>query len=169
MANIRLFFGSTTGHTNYVADLIKQEMGDALTSVADIRDASVEDLESADALILGIPTWNEGDLQNDWDTFLPQMEHLDLSGKKVALFGLGDAASYTDDFANGLGTLYRQVKQCGAEVVGSWPTEDYEFLNSKAVEGDHFVGLVIDEDNQPEMTEQRVHDWVEMIQPVLAG
>ncbi|MEE8450900.1 MAG: flavodoxin [Thermoguttaceae bacterium] len=169
MANIRLFFGSTTGHTDHVADLIKREMGDALTSVTDIHEASAEDLESADALILGIPTWNEGELQDDWEAFLPQMDHLDLSGKKVALFGLGDAAAYTDEFADGLGTLYQKVKQCGAEVVGPWPIDDYEFLDSKAVESGHFVGLVIDEDNQPEMTERRVHDWVEMIQPVLAG
>jgi len=169
MADIRLFYGSTTGHTGHVADLIKQEMGDALTSVTDIHDASAEDFQSADALILGIPTWNEGELQDDWETFLPSMEHLDLTGKKVALFGLGDAAAYTDEFVDGLGTLYEKVKGCGAEVVGAWPIEDYEFLRSKAVEGDHFVGLVIDEDNQPEMTERRVHDWVEMIQPVLAG
>jgi len=169
MPNICLFFGSTTGHTDHVADLIKHEMGDALTSVNDIHNASAEDLESADALILGVPTWNEGELQDDWDRFLPTMDHLDLSGKKVALFGLGDAAAYTNEFADGLGTLYQKVRQCGAEVVGAWPIEDYEFLRSKAVEGDHFVGLVIDEDNQPDRTEQRVHDWVEMIQPVLAG
>lgn len=169
MADIRLFYGSTTGHTEHVADLIQRELGDDLTSVVDIGEASAEDLVSAEALILGTSTWNEGELQDDWQAFLSKMDQLDLSGKKVALFGLGDAADYTDEFVDGLGILYHKVKECGAEVVGSWPLEGYEFLDSTAIEDDHFVGLVIDEDNQPELTEERVHDWVEMIQPVLVS
>ena len=169
MTDIRLFYGSTTGNTGYVAELIKKEMGDAMASVTDVAEVSTDDLSSADALILGTSTWNEGELQDDWEAFLSQMGRLDLSGKKVALFGLGDAAEYTDEFVDGLGTLYRKVKERGAEVVGSWPLDGYKFLDSTAVEDDHFVGLVIDEDNQPELTEERVHDWVEMIRPVLVG
>jgi len=169
MTDIRLFYGSTTGHTEHVADLIKQELGDNLTSVIDISKASPEDLESADMLILGTPTWNDGELQDDWQTFFSKMDHLDLSGKKVALFGLGDAVEYTHEFVDGLGTLYHKVKDWGAEIVGSWPLEGYEFLDSTAIEDNQFVGLVIDEDNQPELTEGRVHDWVEMIQPVLVS
>ncbi len=169
MANVRLFYGSTTGNTERVAELIKAEMGDALSSVTNIAGAAPSDLASADALILGVSTWEAGELQQDWDSFFPSIDQIDFSGKKVALFGLGDGVGFGGEFCNGLGTLAAKVKQRGGELVGSVSTEGYEFDDSSAVEGDQFVGLVIDEDNQPELTEDRVKQWVQIIQPALAG
>ena len=169
MADIRLFYGSTTGNTERVAELIQAEMGTALASVNNIANATPADLEHADAVILGTSTWESGELQQDWEDFLPKFDQIDLSGKKVALFGLGDAAGFPDEFVNGLGTLAARVKQCGAELVGQWSTEGYEFVDSTAVVDGNFVGLVLDEENQPELTEQRVKQWVAEIRPKLGG
>ena len=38
------------------------------------------------------------------------MDDLDLSGKKVAVFGLGDQEAYPDTFVDGLGILANKVK-----------------------------------------------------------
>ena len=168
MADIRLFYGSTSGNTESVAELIAAEMGIVVSSVTSIADASPEDLGSAEALILGVSTHGDGELQYDWEDFFPHMDEIDLSGKKVALFGLGDAVTYPDQFVNALGMLYQKVTECGAEVVGFWPTGDYDFDESSAVEYNKFVGLVIDEDSEPDKTEDRVRRWVEMIKPELA-
>ena len=167
MADIRIFYGSNLGNSEGVAKMIGAALGDRVSAVADIASAGPEDLASAEALILGTSTWLDGGLQEDWEDFFPRMDEIDLSGKKVGLFGLGDAASYPEEFVDALGTLYEKVKERGAQVVGFWPVEGYDFDESTAVLGDHFAGLVIDEDNQPELTEERVAKWVEMISPEL--
>lgn len=168
MADIRLFFGSTTGNTQRVAELIQSAMGDALTSIANIADASPGDLAGADALILGVSTWEVGELQEDWNVFFPNLDQIDLSGKRVALFGLGDGSGFGGDFVNGMGTLYKKVVARGAEVVGSWPSDGYEYEDSTAIQGNRFVGLAIDEDNQSEKTEERVAGWVASIREALS-
>ena len=39
----------------------------------------------------------------------------------------------------------------------------YDFSESKAVKNGKFVGLAIDEDNQSDLTEERVKTWVAQI------
>merc|ERR1719388_703564 len=51
-------------------------------------------------------------------------------------------------------------KKQGAEIVGQWPTEGYEHEDSKSVRGDKFVGCAFDEDNQPDMSEERAKKWL---------
>ena len=93
---------------------------------------------------------------------------MDLSGKTVALFGLGDAYGYSGEFVNALGTLYRKVVERGATVVGAWPTDGYDFEESNAVVDDQFVGLVIDEDNEADLSDDRVARWADSIRSALA-
>lgn len=81
-------------------------------------------------------------------------------GKKVALFGLGDQASYSESFVDGLGILYDAVAEEGAVIVGATSTNGYEFSESRAVRDGQFVGLVLDEDNQPSESEQRIASWI---------
>ena len=65
---------------------------------------------------------------------------LDLKGKKVAIFGLGDQGGYGDNFCDAMDELKTCFANQGAEIVGAWPTEGYEHMESKSVEGDKFVG-----------------------------
>ncbi|PIE23832.1 MAG: flavodoxin [Planctomycetota bacterium] len=164
MDTIGLFYGSTTGNTQEMAELIAEKMANPV-ELKDVADCSPEDLLAYDKLILGCPTWGEGDLQDDWDAFLPGVEDLDLSGKTIAIFGLGDADGYLDTFVDALGTIYEKVKACGATVVGSWPTDDYSFDESTSVIDGEFVGLVLDVDNESEKSEERIDGWVELISP----
>ncbi|RMF69726.1 MAG: flavodoxin FldA, partial [Cyanobacteria bacterium J069] len=41
-----------------------------------------------------------------------------------------------------------------------WPTDGYDFNESKAVRDGKFVGLAIDEDNQSDLTTERIQSWV---------
>jgi len=163
MAQARLFFGSSTGNTEYVAELIENELGDLIESSSNITEARGEDFESADVLILGSSTWDDGQLQEDWEEFWPEMDEIDLTGKTVALFGLGDANGFSGEFVCALGTMYEKVTERGANVIGAWPSEGYEFEHSTALDGDSFVGLVIDEDNESDLTEERVKAWCDAI------
>lgn len=164
MSGLKLFYGSTSGNTEGVARLIEAALGSVLHSVTNIALARPEDLEDADALILGISTWDMGAPQEDWAAFLPRLDTIDLSGKRVALFGLGDAKGFSGMFVNGLRILYDHVAARGATVVGRWPTDGYTYEVCEAVVEGTFVGLVIDQENQSTLTHQRVVQWVRQIQ-----
>ena len=117
---------------------------------------------------MGTPTLGEGQLpglsaecqEESWEEFLPNLDELDLSGKKVALYGLGDQINYPDEFVDGLGELYDAIAETGAEIVGQWPTDGYTFNDSQAVEDDCFVGLVLDNDNQSDLHAERISTWL---------
>lgn len=163
MAKIGLFYGSNEGHTEAVAERIRDAFDavePGLVDVFNIGRSTVEDIARWDRLIFGIPTWNIGQLQDDWDLFLPRMDQLDLTGKTVAIFGLGDQYGYSGTFLDAVGLLADKVMDQGGEVVGLWPATGYEFEASLALVNDYFLGLAIDEDTQPRQTGERVRAWV---------
>ena len=61
--------------------------------------------------------------------------------------------------------LHEQVLAQGAQLVGYWPNQGYEFAASKALtdDGSYFVGLSLDEDNQYNLSEDRIEQWCEQI------
>jgi flavodoxin I len=159
---IKIIFGSTEGATQEVAETIAQELSHE-TEVIDIADASNDDFD-CENLILGTSTWGDGELQEDWDDFFSNLDDIDFSGKKVAFFGLGDQESYCDVFVDGMGTLYEKVKEKGGTIIGGDVDGDsFDFEESTAFIDEKFVGLVIDEDNQSELTEDRIKEWTAKI------
>ncbi|MDW6003951.1 flavodoxin [Vibrio mangrovi] len=172
MSKIGIFFGTDTGSTRKVAKLIHKQLGESIADKPkNINRVEVDEFTAYDYLILGTPTLGEGQLPGlssecqevSWEEFVPNFENIDLSGKKVALFGLGDQVSYSNEFVDALGELYDYVANSGAEVVGFWPTGGYEFNASNAVDNGMFLGLVIDKDNQSHLTDERIAGWVEQI------
>ncbi|WP_409422597.1 flavodoxin FldA [Pseudaeromonas sp. ZJS20] len=164
MASVGLFFGSDTGNTETVAGMIQKELGAQLVDVRDIAKSSKEEIAQFDLLILGIPTWYYGEAQADWDDFFPELEEIDFTNKLVAIFGCGDQEDYAEYFLDAMGTLRDIIEARGAIIMGHWPTEGYHFEASKAlVDDQHFVGLGIDEDRQPELTEGRVQAWCKQL------
>jgi flavodoxin I len=156
---IGLFYGTQTGKTEFVAEIIRDEFGDNVT-LHDISQAEAADFDDYQYLIIGCPTWNIGELQSDWEGFFPELDDLDFIGKLVAYFGTGDQLGYGDNFQDAMGILEEKISQCGGKTVGYWPNEGYDFNDSKALRNGKFVGLAIDEDNQSDLTEQRIKAWV---------
>ncbi len=163
MQKIGIFFGSTTGSTAKVAHLIRLGLGELVKVCKSIQDASPAELAACDGLVLGVSTWEGGQMQEHWRDFLPKLERMDLRGKTVALFGLGSQAGYSGRFMDALGELHQKVTARGAKVVGEWPIEGYRFEASAAVVGGKFVGLAIDEDTERHLTADRVKAWVAQI------
>lgn len=164
MASVGLFFGSDTGNTEAVSKMIQKQLGKQMVHVQDIAKSSKEDIDNFDLLLIGIPTWYYGESQCDWDDFFPEFEKIDFSTKLVAIFGCGDQEDYAEYFCDAMGTVRDIVEAKGGTIVGHWPTEGYEFEASKALVDDNtFVGLCIDEDRQPELTEERVDAWVKQV------
>ena len=90
-----------------------------------------------------------------------------MKGKRVALFGLGDQVNYPDNLADGLGLLGDAFEKAGASLVGFTPTKDYSFNRSKALRGNEWCGLVLDFENQSEMTDGRIKAWCDRLRAEL--
>ena len=153
-----IFYGSTTGTTEMVAEKVGALLG------ADVMPAAeIDKVENYDFVIFATSTWGMGDLQDDWFGALETLAGKNLSGKKVALIGVGDQVSFGDTFVDGMGTIYEEIKDKGINLVGKTSVDGYDFSGSKAVVDGEFAGLVIDENNQSELTEERIAAWVEKV------
>ncbi len=169
MASVGIYFGTDTGITRRVAKTIHRTLADKADKPVNVRNAEVTDLLNYELLILGSSTYGDGELPGkstgnmteSWEEFLPKLKGVDMSGIKVALYGLGDQKKYSTNFASALSYIYQSFTECGAEIVGLWPiSDDYSFKHSKSIVDDQFMGLVLDEDNQKELTPQRLSSWL---------
>ncbi len=171
MSKIGIYFGTDTGRTRRIAKLIAQKLGDRAADPLNINRTNVDDFLANDILILGTPTYGDGELpglsvglsNESWEEFLPRLTGQDMTGKKVALFGLGDQDKYANEFVDAMIFIHDTVTACGASVIGTWPTDGYSHKASQAVIDDRFVGLALDQINQPALTEERVNAWLAQI------
>lgn len=156
-----IFYGSSLGNTQFVAEKIHQQLPTA--TCLPVNDLGVSDIKKYDNIILGTSTWGVGNLQDDFELFVDLLLSMDLSGKTFALFGLGDQHTYPDTFCNGMGKLYHLLAEKGCKVIGETSVEGYDFSDSEAQIGDYFVGLALDEDNEPDLTDVRIHNWLQQL------
>ncbi len=164
MAKIGIFYGSTTGVTEEVANKISEKLDNA--DVYNIA-GNLEKMNDYDVIVMGTSTWGYGDLQDDWQGVLDDMPSLNLSGKKVAYFGTGDQSSFSDTFIDGIGIIHEKIKDSGVTLIGETETDGYTFDGSRGVEDGKFLGLAIDEVNQSDLTDERVEKWTEEIKKAL--
>ncbi|WP_070962275.1 flavodoxin FldB [Vibrio sonorensis] len=162
---IGLFYGSTTCYTEMAAEKMRSIIGEDLIDIHNVKTSSLDLMEDYDLLILGISTWDFGEIQEDWEAIWDQVSDAPVKGKVVALFGLGDQEGYGEWYLDAMGMLHDQVVAAGASVIGYWPNQGYEFEASKALteDGEFFVGLALDEDSQYDKSDERIATWVEQI------
>lgn len=171
MDKIGIFFGTDTGRTRLVAKQIAKKLGDTAAAPVNIGRTTLADFLAYDHLIVGSPTLGDGMLpgescglsQPSWEEFLPQLADADLSGKIIAIFGLGDQKKYAHEFVDAIGILHDAFSARGARVIGRWPTAGYDFEASQAVDGNEFLGLALDQHHQPVLTEERIDAWLAQI------
>ena len=177
MSKICIFFGTDTGTTRLVAKKIYSKLGEELADKPkNINKTSLAEFLQYDSYILGTPSYGIGDMpglavgcqEANWAEFAPKLDGVDLSGKRVALFGLGHQERYADRFASSLIQLYRLFYGQGADIIGRWSTEGYQFNRSAAIIDQQFVGLVIDQRGQAQLTDSRIETWLGQIVPVLS-
>ena len=160
--NLAIIFGSDTQMTEDIAERIALKLNVENISFKDVCSIKSSEILNYNPIIFGVPTWYVGELQSDWDVFFPEFEKIDFNGKKVAFFSLGDQYGYPDNFVDGLGILARVVLKNGGDLYGYWPNEGYDFTNSLGLdENGMFLGLVLDEDNQSDMSDERIDKWIE--------
>jgi flavodoxin II len=166
---IGLFYGSSTCYTEMAAEKIAEAInglcGTELVSLHNIASDSIELMSEYQYLVLGIPTWDYGELQEDWESNWEAIDSLDFTGKQVAIYGLGDQIGYPEWFQDALGYLWVKIVNLGASTVGAWPNQGYSFEQSKALteDGQFFVGLPLDDENQFELSDDYIAKWSQQI------
>ncbi len=161
MKKIGLFYGSSTGTTESVANSIAKKLGVPASDVHDVAKLTPDMVVAYDLLVLGTSTWGDGELQDDWYDGVKILKSCDLKSKEIALFGCGDSESYGDTFCDGIGVLYEELKDTGCTFVGNHvSSSDYSFSSSISVVDGKFVGLPLDEMNESDKTEARIDAWV---------
>lgn len=161
MQKIAIVYSFNTQKTGKIAKRIKEAFGkDATVELLNIEEITADEFLQYNNLICGTATWFDGELPNHWDEFVPELEDMDLKGKRVALFGLGDQKGYPENFLDGMGILGEIMEAQGARLVGFTSTEEYTYESSRAERGDQFIGLGIDFETQGTKNKDRVNGWV---------
>lgn len=165
----KLFYGTQTGTTEGVVNEIQRMMPDLIQECKNVYGAKAAELESTDFLVLGGSTWGDGELSDDWADFLPQLDTISLKGKKVALFCLGDQFSYSYNFVSSMKILYDKVIERGGEIIAAdMSTDGFEYDHTESLVDGKFIGLVLDEVNQSELSESRIKAWEAQIRAALS-
>ncbi len=160
MAKTAIIYSFNSNKTAKAGEKISKFYGEDKLEVVNAEDITEEQFLSYDQLILGVPTWFDGELPNYWDEFVPALEDIGMKGKKVAIYGLADQLGYPENFADGIGIMANLLKSRGAEIIGYTANDKYTFEASAALDGDRFVGLVLDQENQARLSNKRIENWV---------
>ncbi len=164
MSKIAILYGSSGGNTESVAKRV-QDLFDGNADIYDVEHVQVDEIKEYPYYILATSTTGVGDLQDDWDGFLPTFSKMDLADKTIAMFALGDSASFSSSFVESLRVLYDELND-KTNIVGQVADEGYTYDDSTAVIDGTWVGLPIDEDNEYDMTEDRLTAWVDKLKDI---
>jgi flavodoxin I len=161
MKKIGIFYSFHSIKTAKAAEKIADEFGaDFNIEKVNAEELNEEIFLSFQNLILGVPTWFDGELPNYWDEFVPALEDLDMTGKIVSIFGLGNQTEYPENFGDAVGIMGNLLKARGAKLVGFTSREGYHYESSLAELNDQFMGLILDQETQPRLSKDRISHWV---------
>ncbi len=111
-----IVYGSNTGNTESLAEALAEELQSRFdVTVQRVTDVAPEDVLDYDLIVLGSSTWNDGELQEDFQDFYEEMDRLDLSGKKVAVFGPGDSS--WDEYCRAVDLLEEKSRELKADLI----------------------------------------------------
>lgn len=162
MSKIAIMYSFKATKSKQVADKLIKEFGKDAEAI-DADKLTEEVFESYDKIICGVPTWFDGELPNYWDEFVPALEEMNLKGKQIAYYGLGDQKGYPENFVDAIGVLSQIMENQGAKTVGLTSNKEYTYESSKAERGDKFVGLALDFENEAKKVSAKVKEWAEQL------
>jgi flavodoxin I len=146
MKKALIIYGSTTGNTEYVAEVIAKSLkqGKVDVAVKNAANASGPDIESdLDIVLFGCSTWgdDEIELQEDFAEFFENMGNNGTSynGMKFAVFGCGDS-SYTW-FCGAVDAIEGKIADLGGKIM----------VDSLKIDGD------------PESVKEEIQNWAESV------
>ena len=159
--NIGVIYGSNNGNTQAVSEKVAEKLG---ASLFNINELNTDTANSLEFIIFASSTWGIGDLCDDWEIGISKIDAVNLDKKLVSFIGLGDQMVYGSTFCDGLRLIYDRLINRNISHIGKWDIEGYEFDESQSVVDGKFLGLIIDEDNESDLTDERIDLWVNQVQ-----
>ncbi len=168
MEKVAIIYWPKDGNVEIVAKKIYSHFEQSNAIIRNISEFKSQEIESCDFIIIGGSTvgaeiWEEAEASNKWNDLFRALNDINLEGKKIALFGLGDQVLYPNNFVDGLSVINDEIKKLGGKIIGAWPTEGYSFTESTAIENNKFLGLALDEDNESDLTDERIKNWLDQL------
>lgn len=168
MKKIGLLYWPKKGNVESCANLIYKKFKPEEIEICSIDQVNTMNFDNYQMLIVGCSTvgadvWQGASDTNLWFDFFTKFTEKNLKGKPVAIFGLGDQVLYPDHFVDGMMLIKNEFDRVGAKLIGKWPTDGYDFTHSESIENGVFVGLALDEDQQDELTNDRIDVWVKQL------
>jgi len=171
MSKTAIFFSPEGGNVNRVANKLRELIGDDKVDIIPVREAEKAELDKYKNIILagstvGTDHWSNETIIDEWPEFFTKIEDNSLENKKVAIVGLGNSFLYPSHFADGMAVLHDKLTRLNATVLGRVEAKGYDFTDSEALDDEgFFCGLAIDEDNEPELTTERLENWISILKP----
>ena len=163
MKKIGIFYGSSTGNSEAAAQQMQKEFGAENAAIYNVNSAKASDLEEYSNIILGCSTLEIGELEYDFEDFLPEINAANLKDKKIAIFGLGDQESYPDSFVDSIGIIFETLEEKDCQLVGQVSNDGYDHDESRGEVDGQFLGLPLDEESQGDLTNERIKKWVDQL------
>ena len=117
MARVLVAYASLTGNTEEIAELIaegiRQAGGDAVLKA--VSDCNAVEIQAYQGVLLGAYTWGEGELPDEFLDFYEEMDELDLSTYKSAVFGSGDTGY--EIYCGAVNKIEDKLKERGATIL----------------------------------------------------
>lgn len=146
MAKILIVYASLTGNTEEIAELIAKGIEET-GHTAELKPAdacNAEQMLEYDGTLMGLYTWGDGDLPDEFLDFYEELDDIDLTGYPVAVFGSGDT-SY-ELFCGAVDTAEAKAKERGADIKQSSLKIEYSPLDDEKKDclafGSRFVNLL---------------------------
>lgn len=161
MKKIGLFYGTTGGRTTGVVDEFDFNLRDEV-EIFNVANG-IEEIKNFENLILVTPSYGFGELEAHWEAVIEEFKKIDLNNKTLALVGLGSQTTFGESFVGGIEVLYNIIIKNNGKIIGLTSTDGYNFEDCEAIVDGKFMGLVLDEENQDDMTPDRIYEWLEVI------
>jgi len=171
MSKTALFYSPEGGSVNKVANKLGEMIGNDKVDIFPVKEVEKGDLDKYNKIILvgstvGADHWDNEIVVNEWTEFFTKIKEISFEKKKIAIVGLGNSVLYPSHFADGMAVLYERIIKQNAKVLGFVDAKGYDFEDSEAVNDDgFFCGLAIDEDNEAELTTERLEKWISILKP----
>jgi flavodoxin long chain len=171
MNKTAIFFSPEGGNVNSVTIMLGEVIGNEKVDIIPANKVKKEDLNKYTQIIfvgstVGADHWSNKTIIDEWQEFFRKVDEISFEDKKVAIVGLGNSVLYPEHFADGIAHLHRKIADKKAKIFGFAEAEGYTFTDSEALNKDGlFLGLPIDEDNEYDLTSERLEKWVAKLKP----
>jgi len=164
---VALFYAPKGGKVDCISRIITDKARKYQIDRMCVTEVSADKILEYDKIIFGNSSIYNGSnlavVDKNWKSFLNELQKIDLTGKKVAIFGLGNHLTYPAHFVDSIGYLANFLEERNAKIYGKVVDEGYEYRDSKALRDGFFMGLPLDEETESDKSEGRIDCWLEQL------